>query len=632
MTQISKRNSVSYYFRIEFSTLQGKITSGFCMVGVLGAMLVGIACWVLLPALQQSQYIVNTLDASERQLITLAANSEKAVQLVNYRMLMQEMVSAEEIQTIKDLLQPPLDSLSKHSANWKTAEASLSLKVASLKTESLLKAIKSLRAQSQEQHIVIYDQEILPLQQTIIQQLEKIQQLHMVEKKSIQASIMLRSDRLWMILSGCFACCVVIGGAFAAYIILRVLQEIKMLKNKILELSEGKLIETIPANRNELNSIIKAVNTLTDNLRNIQHFAQEVGSGNFDSNITVFEGQHELGESLAGMRNSLKTVALEEKQRHWVTVGLAQFSELLRTSSDDLSTYYQNIISELVRYLKINQAAIYVADLDELGRQNLELKASYAYGRLKYNHKIIEPGQGLVGQVYLEKQALFLRHIPVNYLQISSGLGEASPRYLVIMPLMVNDTVNGVLELASFHELAAHEIEFLKKITENISGALQNVSNVQTTARLLQEAQSMAEAVQAQEEMLRQNSEELIATQEQLSRDLEETNQKLALLEEALQQSSFPQLLLTADGYVQLANKKAADYFHQPVQDRPIQDFIQQDALTQFIVKAAAGNSFCFNYTHISQGEATIYLHAFSRDSKTFINLQLIPQALVALS
>ncbi|MBW3545353.1 MAG: GAF domain-containing protein, partial [Bacteroidetes bacterium] len=463
-------------------------------------------------------------------------------------------------------------------------------------------------------------------------QIENITQLHLAEKARIQASIDYRSDNLALILSICFFICVLIGGAFASYTVIRVLKEISMLKNKILEISEGKLIAPIPPSRDELNSIIKALNTLIENLRNIQLFAHEVGSGNFDSNISVFNGQHELGESLADMRHSLKTVAQEEKNRHWVNIGLAQFSELLRTSTDDQTTYYQNLISALVGYLQVNQAALYVAESEADETVKLVLKASYAYGRLKYHEKVLEPGQGLTGQVFLEKQAQYLKHLPANYLQISSGLGEAPPTHLALIPLKVNDEVNGVLELASFRPLAAHEIEFLNKITENISGALHNITNVQTTTRLLEEAQGMAQAVQAQEEMLRQNSEELIATQEQLNRDLQETNQKLAFMEKAQQQGALPQLILTDAGKVIMANTQATAFFHRQLQGIHVHELIPQDELVNSISNMHSDSPLWLNFTHSEGGKASLCLQSFSMEGKTFINLQILPEALVALT
>ena len=631
MAQQGNRRGVSYYYRLDFHTLQGKITSGFSFLGVFATVLMAFASVILKPALEKSQYVANVINASDHQLLLLKAQTDKVVALSEIRIAKQESISREELNKHARLIQSPLDSLTALSREWKSTEAELCLKVAALKTETLLKKLKELGAAGASENAAEFlNNEVYPLQLNIADQVAKIHNINAAEKANAQAYINLRTDNLVWILLGALILSIATGAIIASYIVIRVLREIRMLKNKIFELSEGKLIEPIPNNRNELNSIIKAVNLLNENLHNIEHFAKEVGKGNFDTNISVFEGQNDLGESLAGMRDSLKAVALEEKHRNWVTSGLAHFSELLRNSTDNMNSYYQKIISELVRYLNINQAAIYVVKDTDGEDTVLDMKASYAYGRLKYLHKEIAPGQGLAGQVFLEKEPLFLKSIPGNYLQISSGLGEATPNNLALVPLKVNNEANGVLELASFHPLAPHEIEFLLKIAENISSAIQNVSNMQTTALLLQEAQSMTQAMQSQEEMLRQNTEELIATQEQLSRDLQESNQKMALLEQSSKNSPIPQLLISNDGTVELANKQACELLQDQLQGRHISTFFDQE-LINMLQSNSAGSSNTISYKHPAKGTLLLLIHSFSTEQSSYTNLQIISQSAVSL-
>lgn len=626
-----KPKSVSYFFRIEFSTIQGKITSGFCMLGLITIVLVLITCYILKPALEKSQHIVHVLDTTDHQLLLLSANTDNIVSLFNNKVLSQEGLKEEDLSAAGKVLQAPLDSLEILSKVWQFQESKLNLKVAALKLQTLQLKLKNLKALSSEEQKLMLESDLLPLKKEIQKQLKGIHTNISVERNELQKFIDIRLENLFLILTTCIILSIVIGAAFASYVLVKVLMEIKMLKIKILEMSEGKLIDPIPASKNELNTIIKALNLLTDNLRNIQEFAQEVGNGNFNTNITVFEGKNDLGESLAGMRASLITVAQEEKQRNWVTTGLAQFSELLRTSNDDLDNYYQMIISELVKYLKVNQAAIYVLETSERDEEVLEMKASYAWGRIKFHEKVIAPGQGMVGQVYLEKLPVFLKNVPANYLQIQSGLGDGAPRYLAVVPLKMNNTVNGVLELASFQELVPHELEFLMKMAENISGAIHNVTNVQTTTKLLEEAQAMAHAMQAQEEMLRQNSEELIATQEQLNRDLQETQQKLSLLEQALNQAPFPHLLLTQAGKVCIANEKANHYFNANTQDKYINSLLDHQDLVNFIHTVQAGDACTFAHQHPEKGGVSFHLHTFSIAQDLYINFQIIPQTTVSI-
>ena len=138
-------------------------------------------------------------------------------------------------------------------------------------------------------------------------------------------------------------------------------------------------------------------------------------------------------------------------------------------------------------------------------------------------------GEGLAGQCYLEKATLLLTDVPANYVRITSGLGQAPPTCVLILPLLVNNAVEGVFELASFRVFAPHEIDFLEKLCEGLAGAVRNQrANART---LLEAAQQQTEALHANEEELRQNLEELTATQEHQRRLQEELHHKMAELE-----------------------------------------------------------------------------------------------------
>ncbi|EMR03921.1 GAF domain-containing protein [Cesiribacter andamanensis] len=628
MAQSASRRGVRYYFRIEFSTLQGKITSGFCFLGVFAVVLMASAYWVLNPALQKSQYVATVLQPSQYQLLQLSAGSERLVALAWERVKTDEPLSLSEVKEADQLLQGSLDSLQALAAHWQLEESRMDLKVVALKTGALLGKIHQLaRTPNPLEQLAILEREVASIRAIQTSQITKLQQQHLAEVQAAQTLIDAREANLIWILLGSMAFAAVIGATLGTIIVTSVLREIRRLKHKILELSEGKLIAPIPPSRNELNSINKAVNELSENLRTIQEFAQEVGQGNFDTNIQAFDGRNELGLALAGMRDSLKTVALEEKQRSWIASGLAHFATMLRSSSTDLTQYYQHLISELVRYLGVNQAALYVAEEDELGRPMLHLKACYAWGRLKWEQKTLAPGQGMAGQVFLEKTPLFLNTIPQNYLQISSGLGDATPNHLALVPLQVNDTCNGVLELASFKPLARHELEFLLKLSENISAALQHVHSAQTTDRLLQEAREMASAMQMQEEMLRQNSEELIATQEKLSRDLKEASQLLEVYTHALGRGHHPQFLLSKEGQVLMANAEARALLEVAITaQQHISSLLKLPELVELLQREGSQLAGSKPYTHPEKGMYALHLQPFAVHGRGYAILQLVHQ------
>jgi PAS domain S-box-containing protein len=228
-------------------------------------------------------------------------------------------------------------------------------------------------------------------------------------------------------------------------------------------------------------------------------------------------GNDPIGKALQGIREEMKKIKEEDEKRAWVTQGLALFGNILRNKSE-VKEYGYNIISHLIKYLKVNQGGIFIEYKNENNEPYLELIASYAYGRRKFEKNRISAGEGLLGQCMCEKDFIFLTDIPKDYAKITSGLGEATPRNVIVAPLLFNDTFCGAIELASFEILQPHHLEFLKKVCEDIASEIVSLKNVEHTKQLLEESNTLTRELQSREEEMKQNLEELAATQEEMSR------------------------------------------------------------------------------------------------------------------
>lgn len=230
----------------------------------------------------------------------------------------------------------------------------------------------------------------------------------------------------------------------------------------------------------------------------------------------------------------LKSAQAEEKKRQWTAEGIANLSDILRSALQE-QEMYDRIIAMVIKYLQANQGKFYVVTHDEASEEvKIELAACFAYGRKKHLEQSFLPGQGLLGQTYLEGQTVQLLDIPQHYVKITSGLGEATPTALLIAPLKVNEVVEGVLEIASFKKFEAHEIEFINKLGESTAAFIQtNRINIRTKS-LLAQAHEQAEMMRAQEEEMRQNMEELAATQEEMYRKEQEYQRLIQELENKL--------------------------------------------------------------------------------------------------
>lgn len=311
------------------------------------------------------------------------------------------------------------------------------------------------------------------------------------------------------------------------------------IKEKLKDLGLGRQVDEIKTTRqDEVGDMTKSLNMLVAGLRTYTGFAKDIGQGNLEQSFEPLSEEDVLGNQLIEMRKNLKKASDEKNIRDWVNEGLAKLGDVLRSNTTDTKGLSEDILRETIGYLKVNQGAIFlVSELDNKGHQYLEQTATYAYDRKKFLTKQIEFGEGLIGQCVLEKQTIHLLEIPPNYIQITSGLGTALPETVLIVPLIHNEVVYGVLELASFKKLPDYKIKFVEKVAESIASTVATVQVNERTRKLLEHSQQMSEELKAQEEELRQNQEELQATQEQMQRrqaELERENETLrASLSEA---------------------------------------------------------------------------------------------------
>ena len=300
----------------------------------------------------------------------------------------------------------------------------------------------------------------------------------------------------------------------------KTLKPIEPITDYVKKLSEGALPNHILSNSDdEIGEIAEAVNTLGSNIEAASFFAENIGGGKLDTDITVFENKGKLSESLRSMRDSLVHVADEESKRNWATEGLAKFVDIIR-STDDIEVFYNNILGNLIRYLNVNQGYLYILNDEKKEDPFMEIKAVYAYGKKKYLEEElkIRYKEGLVGQAWFDKTPLYFTEIPTNYVKITSGIGEALPTCILIVPLLINEEVVGAIEIASFKDIAQYERDFVYKLAETIAGAVQNVKVNERTKILLTASQHQSEALLAQEEEIRQNMEEMQATQSEMER------------------------------------------------------------------------------------------------------------------
>lgn len=307
------------------------------------------------------------------------------------------------------------------------------------------------------------------------------------------------------------------------------------LKDFLLTMTKGILPKDKLVTKNdEIGDMGDALNGFIESLRKTSKFAVEIGHGNYDSEYEALGEDDMLGNALLEMRKNLREsdVANKKRQkedeiRNWTTKGLADFGDILRHNSENMEMLSSNVMRHLIDYLGVNQGAIYILNEQEKGNEFFEMKSAVAYNREKYLKVNFGLTEGLVGRCAFEKLPVYLKEIPEEYIRLTSGLGGAEPNYLLLVPLVINENVLGVIELASFNEIPQYQIEFLQTLGENIASTISSVRINEQTNALLSESKTRSEELSSQEEELRQNMEEMQATQEEAAR--RESEMRLAM-------------------------------------------------------------------------------------------------------
>lgn len=291
----------------------------------------------------------------------------------------------------------------------------------------------------------------------------------------------------------------------------------------------------------EIEEMTEALKTSIKGLNLKTEFANNIENGNLDSEFNLLSENDQLGLALVNMRNSLRKAREEEKmrkiedeKRRWTNEGLAKFADILRQNNNNIKILSDQIIKNLVYYLDANQGGLFILNEEDKNNLFLDLVSAFAFDREKHIQKKIPYGDGIVGSVAIEKETTYLEDIPENYISITSGLGDANPTSLLIVPLKLEDNVYGVIEIASFNKMEKYHIEFVEKVGQSIASTLSTVKINMETTELLEKFQQQSEEMSAQEEEMRQNMEELQATQEEAARK----NNEMESLLHALDQSS----------------------------------------------------------------------------------------------
>jgi HAMP domain-containing protein/signal transduction histidine kinase/CheY-like chemotaxis protein len=255
---------------------------------------------------------------------------------------------------------------------------------------------------------------------------------------------------------------------------------------------------------------------LTNQVRSIADVATAVTKGDLTRSIAV-EASGEMAalkDNINEMIRNLKEQTLKNAEQDWLKTNLARFSRMLQ-GERDLATVSNLIMSELAPLVNAQYGVFYVTRRDE-EQTKLELVASYgaeSHDALRREFRLRE---GLVGQAAADKRPILLKDVPGDFIRIGSGLGNAAPANINILPALFEDDVKAVIELASFAEFNETHQTFLDQLMESVGIVLNTIAATMRTEGLLKQSQLLTQELQARQTELTTKQEELHATNEEL--------------------------------------------------------------------------------------------------------------------
>jgi HAMP domain-containing protein/signal transduction histidine kinase/DNA-binding response OmpR family regulator len=287
---------------------------------------------------------------------------------------------------------------------------------------------------------------------------------------------------------------------------------------------------------------------LTTQVRAIAEVATAVTKGDLTRSISV-EALGEvaaLKDNINEMIRNLKDTTLKNTEQDWLKTNLAQFSRMLQ-GQRDLLTVGRLILSELAPVVNAQQAMFYLLDTAQDDPQ-LVLLASYAYQPPRTVGTTLRLGEGLVGQCAVEREQILLTSVPPDYTHIGSGLGDAPPRSIIVLPVLFEGEVKAVLELASFNAFSPAHQALLEQLTESIGIVLNTIAANMRTEDLLKQSQSLAMELQNRQQELQQTNQELKEKARLLAHQNVEVERKNREVEQARQalEEKAKQLALTS--------------------------------------------------------------------------------------
>jgi HAMP domain-containing protein/signal transduction histidine kinase/CheY-like chemotaxis protein len=290
--------------------------------------------------------------------------------------------------------------------------------------------------------------------------------------------------------------------------------------------------------KNLTENVNQLAENLTTQVRAISEVASAVTKGDLTRMIRVeAKGEvEELKDTINQMIANLKETTLRNQEQDWLKSNLAKFTQMLQ-GQKDLNTVTRRILSELAQVVNAQHGMFYILEQDDdFQSSTLKLFAAYAYRDELNIKREFSLGEGLVGQCAVEKERILLTNVPEGYVKISSGLGDATPLNLIVLPVLFEKEIKAVIELASFETFSETHLDFLGQLTESIGIVLNTIETNSRTEHLLEQSTSLADELRRTNEELQDKAHLLVKQKEEVEGKNKEVEEARKSLEEKAEQ------------------------------------------------------------------------------------------------
>ncbi len=306
------------------------------------------------------------------------------------------------------------------------------------------------------------------------------------------------------------------------------------------KISEGQLPEVEKTTTvKEISRISEYLSVTVEKLKNKNHIIEELAKRNYSVEFEVNK-KDILGNSLISLKEDLiksekEAIQYRETEEHqkWSANGIAKIGAVMRQFTENIDDLAKNILREILEYIGAIQGVIYLHNRE---KGYLEQTASFSYGKQRIKEKKVSPYEGLIGTILVEKREYFYDHIPDEYIFLETGFGYGKPKSIFAFPLLFENTVYGIIEIASLEVIPEYKRNFLLNLANEIAITISYTEiNIQTK-ELLEQSKKQAEELQSNEKLFKKNQDNLKSLLRMTEQRLSETEDSLKMKEKTLKE------------------------------------------------------------------------------------------------